>query len=450
MSSIIYPITNFKKTEQLSLERGEGVYVYDNEGKQYLEGMAGLWCTALGYGNQELIDASSEQMGQLSYSHMFSGKTHPIGMELSEKLAAMVPVENAKISFGNSGSDANDTLIKLLRYYFDAIGKPEKYKIIARDRAYHGVTVASASLTGLPVNHAHFHLPFEALGVLRADAPHYYHGALPGESEGDFVNRITDNLEKMILKEGAETIAAFIAEPITGASGVIVPPAGYYEKTQALLSKYDILFWADEVITGFGRTGNDFGSTTMNIQKPDMMTLAKQLSSAYMPISASIIRGDMYEAMIENSDKAGVFGHGYTYSGHPVASAVALKTLEIYERDEIFAKATVLGEYMQKKMQTFKDHPLVGEVRGKGLIGAIEIVANKERNEAFKDGSVGGFAVQACQDEGLIVRVVAGASIAFCPPLIITETQIDEIFDKFGRALESTLAYVNQQNLMVA
>ena len=450
MSSIIYPITNFKKTEQLNLERGEGVYVYDNHGKQYLEGMAGLWCTALGYGNQELIDASSEQMGQLSYSHMFSGKTHPIGMELSEKLAAMVPVENAKISFGNSGSDANDTLIKLLRYYFDAIGKPEKYKIIARDRAYHGVTVASASLTGLAVNHAHFHLPFEALGVLRADAPHYYHGALAGESEDDFVNRITDNLEKMILKEGPETIAAFIAEPVTGASGVIVPPAGYYEKTQGLLSKYDILFWADEVITGFGRTGNDFGSTTMNIQKPDMMTLAKQLSSAYMPISASIIRGDMYEAMIENSDKAGVFGHGYTYSGHPVASAVALKTLEIYERDEIFAKAAVLGEYMQKKMQTFKDHPLVGEVRGKGLIGAIEIVANKERNEAFKDASVGGFAVQACQNEGLIVRVVAGTSIAFCPPLIITETQIDEIFDKFGRALESTLAYVNQQNLMVA
>ena len=399
MSSIIYPITNFKKTEQLNLERGEGVYVYDNHGKQYLEGMAGLWCTALGYGNQELIDASSEQMGQLSYSHMFSGKTHPIGMELSEKLAAMVPVENAKISFGNSGSDANDTLIKLLRYYFDAIGKPEKYKIIARDRAYHGVTVASASLTGLAVNHAHFHLPFEALGVLRADAPHYFHGALAGESKEDFVNRITDNLEKMILKEGPETIAAFIAEPVTGASGVIVPPAGYYEKTQALLSKYDILFWADEVITGFGRTGNDFGSTTMNIQKPDMMTLAKQLSSAYMPISASIIRGDMYEAMIENSDKAGVFGHGYTYSGHPVASAVALKTLEIYERDEIFAKAAVLGEYMQNKMQTFKDHPLVGEVRGKGLIGAIEIVANKERNEAFKDASVGGFAVQACQDE---------------------------------------------------
>jgi len=383
---LIYPITNFKKTEQLNLVRGEGVYVYDNEGKQYLEGMAGLWCTALGYGNQELIDASSEQMGQLSYSHMFSGKTHPIGMELSEKLAAMLPVESAKISFGNSGSDANDTLIKLLRYYFDAIGKPEKYKIIARDRAYHGVTVASASLTGLAVNHTHFHLPFDALGVLRADAPHYYHGALPSESEDDFVDRITNNLEKMILKEGAETIAAFIAEPITGASGVIVPPEGYYEKN----------------------------------------------------------------AMIENTDKAGVFGHGYTYSGHPVASAVALKTLEIYERDEIFAKATILGEYMQKKLQTFKDHPLVGEVRGKGLIGAIEIVANKEHQEAFKDGSVGGFAVQACQDEGLIIRAVAGSSLAFCPPLIITEAQIDEIFDKFGRALEATLAYVNQRNLRVA
>lgn len=448
MSAIIYPTTNFKKTELLNIERGEGVYVYDNKGNQYLEGMAGLWCTALGYGNQELIDASTAQMSKLSFSHMFGGKTHAAGMELSEKLAAMLPVDNAKISFGNSGSDANDTLIKLLRYYFDAIGTPEKYKIIARERSYHGVTVAAASLTGLPVNHAHFHLPFEALGVLRTDSPHYYSGAKAGESEADFVDRITGNLEALILKEGPHTIAAFIAEPITGASGVLVPPAGYYEKVQAILNQYDILFWADEVITGFGRTGQDFGSNSMNIQKPDMMTLAKQLSSAYLPISASVIRGDMYEAMIESSAKAGVFGHGYTYSGHPVAAAVALKTLEIYERDQIFAKAAATGEYLQAKLQAFSDHPLVGEVRGKGLIAAVELVADKATKTAFKDGSVGGYAVEACQRNGLILRAVAGSSMAFCPPLIITEAQIDEMVEKFSKALDETWIYAQQENLV--
>jgi adenosylmethionine-8-amino-7-oxononanoate aminotransferase len=235
MSAVIYPTTNFKAIEQLTIERGEGVYVYDSNGRQYLEGMAGLWCTALGYGNRELIETAAEQMGSLSFSHMFGGKTHRVGMELADKLASMVPVDNAKVFFGSSGSDANDTHIKMLHYYFSAIGKPQKRKIIARERSYHGVTVAAASLTGLPVNQAHFDLPIEALGILRTDAPHYYRGALPGESEADFVARITNNLEQLILREGPDTIAAFIAEPITGASGVIVPPAGYYEKVQPAL-----------------------------------------------------------------------------------------------------------------------------------------------------------------------------------------------------------------------
>lgn len=449
MSGIIYPTTNLKATETLTLERGDGIYVYDNNGNQYLEGLAGLWCTSLGYNNRELIDTVNEQMGKLCYSHMFGGKTHQVGMDLADKLNAMVPVENAKVFFGNSGSDANDSHVKMLRYYFNAIGKPEKRKIIARERAYHGVTVASASLTGLVPNHTHFDLPFEALGILRTDAPHYYRGALPGESEAQFVERITNNLEELILKEGPETIAAFIAEPITGASGVIVPPKGYYEKVQAILNKYDILFWADEVITGFGRTGNDFGSTTMNIQKPDMMTLAKQLSSAYMPISASVIRGDMYEAMIEPSAQVGVFGHGYTYSGHPAAAAVALKTLEIYERDNIFGHAAEMGEYMQKRLAEFKDHPLVGEVRGEGLIAAVEFVANKKKNIPFEGGAVGGFAQQACQNHGMITRAVAGSSLAFCPPLIITTEQIDEMIEKFSKGLQDTLDYVTREGLLV-
>lgn len=448
MSAVIYPTTNLKATETLILDRGEGVYVYDKQGKQYIEGLAGLWCTSLGYGNQELIDAANTQMGQLSYSHTFGGKSHEVGIELADKLAGMVPMDNAKVFFGNSGSDANDSHIKMLRYYFNAIGKPEKYKIISRERAYHGVTVAAACLTGLAPNHAHFDLPFEALGILRTDAPHYYRGAQAGETETEFVDRIVGNLEQLIIDEGADTIAAFIAEPITGASGVIVPPAGYYEKVQSVLNKYGILFWADEVITGFGRTGNDFGSTTMNIEKPDMMTFAKQLSSAYMPISASLIKGDMYQAMIEPSAQVGVFGHGYTYSGHPTASAVALKTLEIYERDAVFAKAAATGEYMQAQLAKFKDHPLVGEVRGKGLIGAIEMVANKETGEAFAGGAVGAHALQVCQDNGLIIRAVAGSSLAFCPPLIINNEQIDEIVRIVGIALDSALDFAKSEGFL--
>jgi adenosylmethionine-8-amino-7-oxononanoate aminotransferase len=450
MSSIIYPTTNFKATRTLTIERGEGAYVYDSEGNQYLEALAGLWCTSLGYNNRELVDTASEQMSKLSFSHMFGGKTHQVGMDLGVKLAEMVPVENAKVFFGNSGSDANDTHIKMLRYYFNAIGKPEKYKIISRERSYHGVTVAAASLTGLPPNHTHFDLPFDALGVLRTDAPHYFRGALAGESESQFVERITNNLEKLILKEGPDSIAAFIAEPITGASGVIVPPEGYYEKVQAILNKYGILFWADEVITGFGRTGNDFGCTTMGIEKPAMMTLAKQLSSAYMPISASVIRGDMYDAMVDQTSSVGVFGHGYTYSGHPVACAVALKTLEIYERDNLFARAAVLGAYMQKRLGEFLEHPLVGEVRGKGMIAAVEMVANKQTGEAFNGGAVGAFAQQACQNHGMITRAVAGSSLAFCPPLIVTEAQIDEMIEKFSKALDDTYQFVKQEGLLTS
>ncbi|WP_271273629.1 aminotransferase [Aliamphritea hakodatensis] len=448
MSNIIYPTTNLTNTETLTIERGDGVYVYDNQGNRYLEGLAGLWCTSLGYNNRELIDAASEQMGQLSYSHMFGGKTHQVGIDLAAKVAEMVPVENAKVFFGNSGSDANDTHIKMLRYYFNAIGKPEKYKIISRDRSYHGITVASASLTGLPANHQHFDLPFDPLGILRTDAPHYYRGALAGESEADFVTRITNNLEQMILEEGPETIAAFIAEPITGASGVIVPPEGYYQRVQEILAKYDILFWADEVITGFGRTGKDFGCTTMGIDSPALMTLAKQLSSAYIPISASVIRGDMYEAMIEPSAKVGVFGHGYTYSGHPVACAVALKTLEIYQRDNIFGKAAETGAYLQKGLAKFAEHPLVGEVRGEGMIAAVEMVANKQTGEAFAGGAIGAFAQQACERHGLITRAVAGSSLALCPPLIATEAHVDEILESFGKALDDTLDHVTKQGLL--
>ena len=448
MTHLIYPTTNFKAIEQITIERGEGCYVWDKDGKQYLEGLAGLWCTALGYGNQELIDTTSEQMSKLTFSHMFGGKTHQVAIDLADRLADMIPMDDAVLSFGNSGSDANDTHIKLLRYYHEAIGKPERRKIIARERSYHGVTVAAASLTGLPVTQNHFDLPVDALGILRTDHPHYYRGKQGDESEAEFVDRIVGNLEDLIVREGPETIAAFIAEPITGASGVIVPPEGYYQKVQTVLDRYDIMFWADEVITGFGRTGNDFGCTTMGIESPDMMTFAKQLSSAYMPISASAIRREMYDAMIEQSASAGAFGHGYTYSGHPVACAVANKTLEIYQRDKIFEKAAVTGAYLQKRLAEFADHPLVGEVRGSGLIGALELVANKDTGEPFAGGTVGGYAQKMAQDNGLLIRTVAGSCLGFCPPLIITHEQIDEMIDNVAPALDATLDYCQKEHLL--
>ena len=447
MSSIIYPVTNLAAVEQLNIVSGKGIYVFDDAGKQYLEGLSGLWCSALGYGNEELIAAISSQLKTLSYSHLFGGRTHPVVMELADKLAAMVPVEDAKIFFSNSGSEANDSQIKMLRYYGNAIGKPKKKKIIALDRGYHGVTVAAASLTGLPVMHSHFDLPVEALGILRADCPHYFRGKVGDESEDEFVSRLLKNLEKLILEEGSETIAAFIAEPLMGAGGVIVPPEGYLPKVQVLLKEHDIFLWADEVICGFGRTGNDFGSTTMGI-KPDLMSLAKQLSSAYVPISAAVVPGEMFEAMAQQSADVGMFGHGYTYTGHPVACAAALKALEIYERDDLFARAAKMGVHMQSRLQEYAGHELVGEVRGKGLIGAIELVANKETGQAFSDGQVGAFAQRACQDAGLLLRVVSGSSVAFCPPLIIEEKQIDEMTEKFGRALTATFDYAKKEKLI--
>lgn len=443
MSSVLYPTTNLAAVEQLVIERGEGVYVYDTSGRRYLEGLAGLWCTALGYGNRELIETAGQAMSKLSFTHLFGGKSHPAAIDLAQKLADMVPVENARVFFGNSGSDANDTHVKILRYLSNVTGKPKKRKIITRERAYHGVTVAAGSLTSLPVNLAHFDAPLDALGILRTDSPYYYRDRKDNESEAQFVDRVAANLEQLILHEGPETIAAMICEPVTGASGVIVPPAGYYEKIQAVLAKYDILFWADEVITGFGRTGEIFGSTAMGIEKPAMMTVAKQLSSAYFPISASIIRGDMYEALVEPSSKVGMFGHGYTYSGHPVGCAIALKALEIYERDGIYEHAATVGRYLQQRLREFADHEIVGDVRGVGLIGAVEIVADKTSRQPF-DPSAIGYLAKTAQDHGLIGRALAGTTFAVCPPLVISCEQVDELVTILGRALDETAAHLGR------
>ena len=442
LKHLLHPTTNLAQHQANGpkvISRAEGAYVWDNQGNQYLEAMAGLWCTALGYGEDELARVAYEQMKTLSYNQLFAGKTNEASVLLAEKLKAMAPMDAGRVFFGLSGSDANDTQVKLMWYYNNSVGRPEKKKIISRMRGYHGVTVAAGSLTGLPPFHKHFDLPIP--GILHTDCPHYYRGQEGGESEAEFVDRIVGNLESLILKEGPETIAAFIAEPIMGAGGVVVPPAGYYQKVQALLKQHDILFIDDEVICGFGRTGRPFGAETFGIE-PDTMSVAKAVSSAYLPLSAVLLPEFMYEAFTAMSAELGNFSHGFTYSGHPVCAAVALRNLELMEERDLFAHAARMGDLMQDRLAQFADHPLVGEVRGAGLIGALELVADKETRAAFPASQgVGAYCMGRCEANGLISRAM-GDSMALCPPLIITDAQIDEIFSKLELALNETLAWV--------
>jgi 4-aminobutyrate--pyruvate transaminase len=443
----LHPYTNLKTHEKdgpLVVTRGEGVYVYDETGKKYLEVMASLWCASLGFSERRLADAAYKQMLKLPTYNVFAGKTTDVGVDLAEKVLSLAPVPMSKVFFVNSGSEANDTVVKMVWYYNNAIGRPNKKKIIARIKGYHGVTVAAASLTGLPNNHRDFDLPIA--NIMHTDCPHHYRFAKPGESEEDFATRLADSLEQMIQREGPDTVAAFIAEPVMGAGGVLVPPRTYFEKIQAVLKKYDVLFIADEVICGFGRTGNMFGSQTYDL-KPDMISVAKALSAAYMPIAAVMINEKVYKALMENSAKIGTFGHGYTYSGHPVSCAVAIETLKIYEERDIVSHVKRVSPRLQQGLRRFKDHPLVGEVRGVGLIAGIELVRNKETKESFDPKQmVGAYLSKRAQEHGLIQRAMMD-TLAFTPPLIITEAEIDEILDKFGRALDDTLRWVNDQGL---
>jgi 4-aminobutyrate--pyruvate transaminase len=439
LKHLLHPTTNLKQHHRqgpMVLERGEGVYVWDNHGKQYLEGLSGLWCTALGYGEEELIRAAEQQLRKLSYSQLFGSKTNEPSVLLAEKLAEIVPIDGGRVFFGSSGSDANDTQVKLMWYYHNAIGKPERKKIVSRNKGYHGTTVASGSLTGLRPFHQHFDLPIR--GILHTDSPHYYREALNGESESDFVQRLVANLEDLILREGPDTIAAFIAEPVQGAGGVIVPPDGYFEAIQKTLGKYGIFFIDDEVICGFGRTGQPFGANTYDI-RPTTMSLAKSISSAYLPLSAVVIPEFMYEPIVEASGDIGTFGHGFTYSGHPVCAAVALRTLELMEERNVFGHATAVGAIFQERLHGLRDHALVGEARGVGLIGAVELVADKESRTPYPaERGVGALCTKRAQANGLIVRPL-GDSIAICPPLIISEKQVDELFTKLEVALNETL-----------
>jgi len=447
IASHLHPYTNARKHETVGpmvITEGKGIFVYDDQGKEYIEGLAGLWSTALGFGEERLIKAATDQMRKLPYYHNFAHKAAMPTIDLAAKLLEIAPVPMSKVFFANSGSEANDTVIKMVWYYNNALGRPDKKKIISRIKGYHGVTVATASLTGLPYNQRDFDLPIA--NILHTSCPHHYRFGQNGENEEDFATRCAAELEQLILDEGPETIAAFIGEPVMGAGGVIVPPRTYWAKVQAVLEKYDVLLIVDEVICGFGRTGNLFGCQTYGI-KPDIMTVAKALSSSYLPISAVLISDPVYQTIADNSAKIGTFGHGYTYSGHPVPAAVALETLKIYEERDIVGHVRQVGPRLQEGLGRYADHPMVGEVRGVGLIAAVELVADRASKATFDPpGRVGGYFAERAQAHGLIIRNLMDV-IAFCPPLIITEDQIDSLVERFARALDDTASWVEHEGL---
>ncbi|MFC7049476.1 aminotransferase [Emcibacter nanhaiensis] len=441
---VLHPTTNLfehRENGALVIERGQGIHVYDVQGKEYIEGMAGLWCTSFGFSESELVDAAVEQMRKLPFYHGFGNKAVVPTIELARRLKSMVPFEASKVFFTNSGSEANDTQLKMIWYYNNAVGRPEKKKIIARWGGYHGVTIATACLTGLPAFRGGFDQPLD--NILHVSCPHYYRDAEEGESEEEYADRLAEELEQLILREDPDTIAAFIAEPVMAGGGVIPPPRTYFEKIQKILRQYDIITIADEVVCGFGRTGNMFGCETVGMQ-PDTMTVAKQLSSAYMPIAAVIIPEWMYEGLVEASADRGIFGHGITYGGHPVPAAVALRNLELFEERDMMSRIRDVSPHFQERLRAFADHPMVGNVRGVGLIGAVELVASKEKRLPFEaSAGIGQFCDNRCIEHGLIHRFSGNAAL-FCPPLIITAEEIDEMFKRFGLALDETYKWARE------
>ncbi|QHQ34020.1 aminotransferase [Algicella marina] len=443
VEAVLHPYTDAMKlrtTGAHMITRAEGVRVFDDRGRGYIEGMAGLWCSGLGFSDRELIEAAKEQLDKLPYYHLFGGRSHEPGMELAEKIKEIAPGNMARVIFQSSGSEANDTQIKLAWYYNNAIGRPQKKKIISRMKAYHGVTIASASLTGLPPNHRDFDLPIDR--ILHTASPHYWKEASDGESEAEFLARLVKELEDMIEREGPDTIAAFIAEPVMGAGGVIVPPEGYFPAIQAVLDRHDILMIDDEVITGFGRTGNWFGAQTMGMQ-PTSVSMAKQLTGSYVPLSAVAMNRDMAEAIEENSGRIGTFGHGFTYGGHPLGCAVGLKALEIYERRNIVGHVRDVTPTFHRLLREAGQHPLVGEARMCGLMGCIE-VAPEGRKGFEKPGAVGTRLMEELVARGSIFRSL-GDVLAVCPPMIISEAELEELFAPMHEALDVTYNWARSE-----
>src|ERR1700733_4561094 len=427
IASLVHPQTNLAthlEEGPVVISRGQGIYVWDDSGQQFLDGAAGLWCASLGFASERLARVAYEQMRTLGYSHLYRGNTHEPGVDLVEKLLQIAPVPMSKVLFQCSGSEANDTAIKLVWYYHAAIGKPNKRKIIGRIMGYHGSTSAAISASGKADMHTDFGLPFP--DFRHTEYPHYYRRHHDGETEEQFATRMADALEAMIIAEGPDTVGGFIAEPVMGAGGGLTPPRTYWEKMQAVLRKYDVLFIADEGICGLGRTGNMWGSITYDL-KPDMISSAKALSAGMQPISALMVNERVFAAMLDESNKLGNFAHGFTYAGHPVATAVAMEVLRIYDEMDMVPHVQRVGAYMQQVLGRFISHPIVGDVRGVGLVVGIEMMADKATRTPFDPArKAGAIADGHARAQGLIPRSI-GDRIAFSPPLIITEAEIDEL-----------------------
>jgi putrescine aminotransferase len=431
----LHPFTDSKVLHDKGtriITRADGVYLWDSDGRRLLDGMAGLWCVNIGYGREELARAAYEQMQELPYYNNFFQSTHPPAVDLAELLSQVTPAHLNRVFFTNSGSEANDTVVRMVRRYWDIKGKPSRTVVISRENAYHGSTMAGASLGGMKSMHKQGGLPIP--DIEHITQPYWY--ALGGDlSRDEFGLQAAGALEEKILALGADRVAAFIGEPIQGAGGVIVPPQSYWPEISRICKKYDILLVADEVICGFGRTGKWFGSEYFGIE-PDLMSIAKGLSSGYLPIGGVMVSDGMAEVLIK---RGGEFQHGFTYSGHPACCAVAAANIRILRDERIIENAEKeTAPYLQKRIREFESHPLVGEVRGVGMLGALQLVRDKGSRQSFEPvGDVGSLCKDHCTDNDLVMRAV-GDSMILSPPLIISKTEIDELVEKAGRALDLT------------
>ena len=417
------------------METGHGIHIVDSKGQDLIDAFAGLYCVNVGYGRTEIAEAIYEQAKKLAYFHTYRGTSNEPLIRLSDRILRMAPENMSKIYYGMSGSDANETQVKIVWYYNNVLGRPNKKKIIARRFAYHGLTILSGSMTGIPSFHQSFDLPLDM--VRHTTTPHYYRYADEGMSENDFAKKCAADLDALIEEEGPETVAAFIGEPVMGTGGIMPPPEGYWQEIQKVLDKHDVLLIADEVVCGFGRTGSNFGSQTYDM-KPDLMTIAKGLTSGYIPLSGSIVGERVWEVLCQGSEQFGIFTHGYTYSGHPIGAAAAMANLDIVEGEDLTGNAKRTGGYMLKRMnEVFADHPLVGEVRGVGLLAAIEFVADKKTKRAFEAPlRVSAKVADECLKNGMIVRAMpSGDALAYAPPLVITPDEVDRIIEITEKSL---------------
>ncbi|WP_369726289.1 aminotransferase [Bradyrhizobium sp. LLZ17] len=451
-SSVLHPFTQLKDfaTGKLGdptiISGGKGVRIEDAQGRSYIDGFAGLYCVNIGYGRTEVAEAIARQAYKLAYYHTYAGHTTEELAVLSDRLVRMTPGKPSKVFFGLSGSDANETQAKLVWYYNNLRGQPKKKKIISRERGYHGCSVISGSMTGMSFYHDYVDLPVP--GILHTGAPHHYWGAEPGETEESFSRRRAAELEQLIVQEGPETIGAFIAEPVLGTGGITPPPVGYWGEIQAVLRRYDVLLIADEVICGFGRTGADFGSTLYGIE-PDLVTVAKGLTSGYVPLSGAIVGERVYGVMEEAADRVGAFSHGYTYSGHPIAAAAANAVLDIVEKERLSDRARIVGAHFHKRLnERFAQLEIVGEVRAVGLLGAVEFVADRHTKRRFDpELKVGARISKAARDLGLIVRAMPhGEILGFAPPLVVSEAEVDEIVDLAYEATKQVIDELTRES----